>query len=342
MEKTVKGRDAIIARHQEEKSALSAKILDLERQCSELAGRRKEREEAYEELQQKLAAHLAQTEQLKAENANRLKEAELATKQAVDRQRHIESLERGIERRDESVAALTAEIEQGKVSIGELTAARAKLDKARRRARERTRRALATGAGATRGLARSPRTAARRAGPIGGRTTHLASGQEALDQKSRQIERLTNELHDVAEGCRADSRRPRDARAPMRASLGACAQTRSAEAEKLKVELASQHQLVASLETELRSKQATRISSSAASIASRDFGASSGRARPTNEWRRRHERQPGHQWLATGHRSILPTSSQRSPSTTPKATPARGDWRFDDVAELLPMNAAAR
>src|SRR5690606_16232369 len=100
MEKTVKARDAVIARHDEEKKQLAARILDLERQCSELAGRRKEREEAYVELQNKLAAHIEQTEQLKAEHASRTKEMEQAIKQRLDREHHIESLERGIQRRD--------------------------------------------------------------------------------------------------------------------------------------------------------------------------------------------------------------------------------------------------
>ena len=71
MERTVKARDASVARFDEEKRQLAARILDLERQCSELVGRRKEREAAYDELQKKLAEHFETTEQLKAEHAKR-------------------------------------------------------------------------------------------------------------------------------------------------------------------------------------------------------------------------------------------------------------------------------
>ena len=112
MEKTVKARDAVIAHHDEEKRQLAASIHDLERQCSELAGRRKEREEAYDELQKKLAAHFAQTEQLKTEHAAARRRRSKPRRRRWTAQRHIESLERGIKRRDESIEALHAEIAQ--------------------------------------------------------------------------------------------------------------------------------------------------------------------------------------------------------------------------------------
>ncbi len=127
MEETVKARDAIIAQHAEERRQLAASIHDLERQCSELAGRRKEREEAHDELQAKLAAHFAQAEQLRAEHANRTKETELVAKDALEAQRRIESLESGIKRRDEDIDALNAKIEQNKLAVGDLSTAKTAL-----------------------------------------------------------------------------------------------------------------------------------------------------------------------------------------------------------------------
>jgi chromosome segregation ATPase len=126
-EETVKARDAVIAQDDQERSQLAASIRDLERQCSELAGRRKEREEAYDELQKKLAGHFAEAEQLKTEYANRTKETELAAKNALDTQHRIESLEGGITRRDEDIDALNAKVQQGKLAIGELTTAKTAL-----------------------------------------------------------------------------------------------------------------------------------------------------------------------------------------------------------------------
>jgi DNA repair exonuclease SbcCD ATPase subunit len=96
-------------------------VLELERQCSELAGRRKEREEAYDELQQRLAAHFAQTEQLKTEHASRVKELEQAASTAQGSQRKIETLEGDVKRRDERIAALHDEVQQAKGAIGQLT-----------------------------------------------------------------------------------------------------------------------------------------------------------------------------------------------------------------------------
>ena len=146
MEKTVKGRDAIIARHEEEKARLAARILDLERQCSELAGRRMEREEAYEELQTKAggsprAGRATQGRERHSPQGNRA-----SYEKAVDRQRHIESLERGIERRDESVAALTAEVEQGKAVVSASSPPPGPSSTSASTSSRRARRALATNA----------------------------------------------------------------------------------------------------------------------------------------------------------------------------------------------------
>lgn len=127
MEQTVQARDAANAKQDDEKRQLAVRIQDLERQCSELAGRRKEREEAYDELQRRLSTHFEQTEQRKSEHANRLKELEQAEKTALANQHHIESLEGDIKRRDERIEALNAEAEQAKGAIGALTSSNSEL-----------------------------------------------------------------------------------------------------------------------------------------------------------------------------------------------------------------------
>jgi chromosome segregation ATPase len=255
MEKTIKARDAALARHEEEKARLAARILDLERQCAELAGRRKEREEAFDELQQKLAAHFVQIEQFKAEQLEQAKEVELAAKKAVDAQRHIESLERGITRRDESIQALNTEVEQAKAAVEELTSAKTKL--ARRV--EELDKGVAERSQQVQVLREDLRMSHDQLrlaqDQLSERTMQLAATQENLDQKSRHIERLTHELdaaNQDAEQLRADL-----------AKLGAHAseldESRSkaaAEVDNLKLELAAQQELVTSLESELRAKQA--------------------------------------------------------------------------------------
>jgi chromosome segregation ATPase len=256
MEKTVKARDVAIARHDEEKRHLAARILDLERQCSELTGRRKEREAAYDDLQKKLATHFEQTEQLKAEYAARAKETEQATKKAVDGQRHIESLERGIERRDQTLASLNAELEQNKQSVGELTGARDKLAKRleeiEKGLTERSQQ-MQTLRDDLRMSHDQLRVAQQQ---LSDRTTQLASTQEALDQKSRHLERLSTDL-DAVQRDSAAVRAELESLAEHAAELGNLRSAAVAEAEHLKLELAAQDELIGSLETELRSKQAT-------------------------------------------------------------------------------------
>jgi chromosome segregation ATPase len=122
MSGNLKERDVIIAQHDEEKAQLAASIHELERQCSELAGRRKEREEAYDELQKKLGTHIAQAEQLKTEYASRTKELERAAQTALETEHRLESLEAIIKRRDEELHALNAEVEQSKLAVAALRA----------------------------------------------------------------------------------------------------------------------------------------------------------------------------------------------------------------------------
>jgi chromosome segregation ATPase len=127
MEQTVQAREAVNTRSDDDKRLLAAKIQELEHQCSELAGRRKEREEANDELQRRLAGHFAEMEQLKLEHANRLNELEQAATTALNGRRYIEALEADIKSRTARIQALDAEAQQGRGVIGELTSANSDL-----------------------------------------------------------------------------------------------------------------------------------------------------------------------------------------------------------------------
>ncbi|HJR70202.1 MAG TPA: FHA domain-containing protein, partial [Gammaproteobacteria bacterium] len=254
MDKTVRARDAVIAHHDEEKRQLAASMRELERQCSELAGRRKEREEAYDELQKKLAAHVAQAEQLKIEYASRTKETELAGKNALDTQHRIESLEGGIKRRDTDIDALKAEVEQAKLAARELTSAKTALgnrvdDLEKGLAeREQQLQALRDDLRMSRDQQRLDHE------HLSERTAQLASTQEALEQKSRLAERLSKE-QDAAQKESVRIRAELDTLSAHAVELGRLRGEALAETDQVKLALAAQQELVAKLETELRAKR---------------------------------------------------------------------------------------
>jgi chromosome segregation ATPase len=125
--KTLKGKDVAIERQEAEKRALMNRVLDLERQGSELIGRRKEREAAYEELQQKLADHLEATERLKIDIAKRAQETEQLLAKSVEDRELVESLERDIVRRDEKLAGVEADLEKERAAASELAALKEQL-----------------------------------------------------------------------------------------------------------------------------------------------------------------------------------------------------------------------
>ena len=235
---------------------LAARIHELERECAELRNRRKESEEAYDELQKILAANLEQSEQLKAEHATRTKESEQAAQQALDNQLRVDLLERDIERRDESMAALNAEIEQSKLSVGELAAAKDALVK---RVDELAQ-GLAAGSQEMQGLRDDLRMSHDQLRVAqeqsSDRSSQLASSQQALDQKSRHVEQLTDQLR-ALEKESARLRGELDTLAEHTVELGRLRGEAVAESERLKLALTAQENLRAKLEAELRAKQAT-------------------------------------------------------------------------------------
>jgi len=126
--KTLKSKDSVTAAHLEEKHKLAQRILELEREAAEMAGRRKEREAAYEELQRKLAAQTEITERLRAEHAIRGAEADKALARAADQDERIAALERAVSRRDENVAALERELEAERTAQAEVRQSREQLE----------------------------------------------------------------------------------------------------------------------------------------------------------------------------------------------------------------------
>jgi chromosome segregation ATPase len=278
MEKTAKARDAIIARQEEEKAKLAASIHDLERQCAELTGRRKEREEAFAELQTKLAAQAAHAEQQRTEYADRVKEAEHAVARASEAQRNVEALENQIKERDGQIVELRAAIDQGKAVIAELTEARNGL--AQRV--EELDKVVSEGAQQVQVVREELRTSQEQLRvareQLADRTAQLAASQAALEQQSRDAERLAEE-RDSAHSEATRTRAELDALGAHAAELGRLREAEAAETERLKTELASQHELVIKLEAEVRAKQATadllersveRISGLGASLAALD------------------------------------------------------------------------
>lgn len=252
----LKERDAAIRKLDAEKDQLIAKLFEAERESAELTTRRKEREDAHEALQQKLSAQMAQAEQLQADLAGRAKEVEEAAAKAADASQRIESLELGIKSRDTSIDEANAEIESGAMALIELITAKdellARIDGLEKDLAERGQQAEV----AREDLRMSHEQLQLAQQQLSERTMQLASSQQTLEQKSRHIERLTNEataMHKDAAVARAEIEK-----LEMRAiELENRRNEAAAETEQLKLEAAAQQKRIASLETELRVKQAT-------------------------------------------------------------------------------------
>jgi hypothetical protein len=110
LEKGLKTKEVAIEDAARAKRDVEQKLLDLERQNSELSGRRKEREAAYDELQRKLAEHFAAAEQLKVDVAKRVADYDrLATAATTDRAL-IATLEAAMRDKDSALTALEARL----------------------------------------------------------------------------------------------------------------------------------------------------------------------------------------------------------------------------------------
>ncbi len=106
LENGLKTKDIAIDNGARLKHELEQRLVDLERQNSETAGRRSEREAAYDELERKLTEHFALAEQLKVDLAKRIADHDrLLTSATIDRTM-IATLEAGVCEKDVSLAAL--------------------------------------------------------------------------------------------------------------------------------------------------------------------------------------------------------------------------------------------
>lgn len=111
LERAVRDKDKEGARREKDKEKLNDKILELERRCSELIGRRRERDDAYQELEERLALQIKQAEQLRAD----LERGELTAHNALDEaarsNRVLEALRLEVEQRDAKLAELAEQNE---------------------------------------------------------------------------------------------------------------------------------------------------------------------------------------------------------------------------------------
>ncbi|HVY63367.1 MAG TPA: hypothetical protein VHH11_00945, partial [Gammaproteobacteria bacterium] len=110
LEKGLKTKDAAIEDAARARRELDQKLVELERLNLELTGRRKEREDAYEELQRKLAGHFALAEQLKADLAKRAGEHDRLLASATADRALLATLETAVRDKDAALDSLRAEL----------------------------------------------------------------------------------------------------------------------------------------------------------------------------------------------------------------------------------------
>ncbi len=119
LEKGLKTKDVSIDDGARMKRELEQKLVDMERQNSEISGRRKEREAAYDELQRKLAEHFASAEQLKADLTKKVADHDRLLSSATNDRTLIASLEAAVREKDSALAALEAKVAADRSSADE-------------------------------------------------------------------------------------------------------------------------------------------------------------------------------------------------------------------------------
>jgi chromosome segregation ATPase len=254
-EKAQQTHEADAARFREEKHQLADKIDALERQCAELIERRKEREAAFVELEEKVASHSAETDQLKAELAGSANRLDQSAAKALETQRQVEALTSEITAHKQSLEALDAKLTQAESAANELTSSKSALtgrvDELAKSLAERSQQVQAL----RDDLRRSHEQLSVVQQQLSERTLQLAASQESIDQKNRHAERLTNDLVAVRKEV-AQLHGELESVEAHAAELGKLRTEGVAEAERLKTELDVQRELVASLRRELGAKQA--------------------------------------------------------------------------------------
>jgi len=110
LEKGLKTKDVAIEDGARLKRELEQKLIDMERQNSEISGRRKEREAAYDELQRKLTEHFALAEQLKNDLAKRMADYDRLVASATTDRTLIATLEAAVRDKDAALAALETQL----------------------------------------------------------------------------------------------------------------------------------------------------------------------------------------------------------------------------------------
>jgi chromosome segregation ATPase len=119
LEKGLKTKDMAIDDGARLKRELEQRLVDLERQNSEISGRRKEREAAYDELQRRLAEHFALAEQLKTDLAKRVGEHDRLLTSATADRTLIATLEAAVRDKDSALAALEGQLATNRTAADE-------------------------------------------------------------------------------------------------------------------------------------------------------------------------------------------------------------------------------
>ena len=121
-QRSLKSRERDDSRRDKDKDKLNQKILELEKRCSELIGRRRERDDAYQELEEKLADQIKTAEQLRAELKANQSSVDRALEETAEASRTIASLRSDLGERDDSVKALRGSLGDKERALDELNA----------------------------------------------------------------------------------------------------------------------------------------------------------------------------------------------------------------------------
>ncbi len=175
LEKGLKTKDMTIDDGTRLKRELEQKLVEMERQNSEISGRRKEREAAYDELQRKLTEHFALAEQLKADLANRMTDHERLLTSATTDRTQIATLEAVVREKETALAALEAQLAANRSAADE-----------RLRALERDLAARDTA------LAQSRERADQQSQLATGLKAELDVKRTSVDMLQRSVHRITN------------------------------------------------------------------------------------------------------------------------------------------------------
>jgi chromosome segregation ATPase len=254
MEVVLHGKDIQAARQKKENETLALRISDLEKLCAELNGRRKERDDAYDDLQEKMVELVQAAEEQKSKISRQAQDAERALTEAVNKQKLIESLEHAVAERDKSVSELETELQEKAAIADELSKTgdemKGRVQKLEDEMEERQalietlRDELRAGNDQAKALRRQ----------LSEKDAELACARETSNQSNDSIDKLRDQLS-IADAEKEALRGELEAMEQRVAMLEPERETAMKEIEELLAELAEQQAVVSSLEQDLSGKQ---------------------------------------------------------------------------------------